>query len=72
MSTIEALAEHSDLLTRDGARAIAAVINAYWSERGHSTVRAEHYELPGFGKSYGVRSNLINGLPPKEIRKVLR
>ena len=52
-----------DLLSRAGANALCRTIVAYWSRRGH-TVTAEPYELPGHEDNWGVRSNLVAGLPP--------
>lgn len=66
------LSDHSDFLDRAGAQAIAASINDYWRARGHLTVRAEPYELPDFRRVYGVRSNLVGGLPPRPQRQVFR
>lgn len=47
------------------AGVLAKTIETYWRERGHGNVRAERYELDGFPNHWGVRSNLVNGLPPK-------
>ena len=56
------LADVSDLLSAYGAGLLADAINAYWLAKGHK-VGAERYELPGCKAAYGVRSNLLNGLP---------
>jgi hypothetical protein len=53
-----------DLLSKRGAQLLADAINAYWLARGSGRVRAVPYELDGHKTSYGVRSNLLNGLPP--------
>jgi len=62
-------------LTRDEAERAAAKINAYWAKRGHE-VNAHVVKLPvpGFdgGRStFGIRSDLINGLPPKRKRRAV-
>ncbi len=53
-----------DLFSKYGAGILAAHITAHWHERGHDTVEAERYELPGFPDVWGVRSNLVNGKAP--------
>lgn len=53
----------ADLFSKHGARLLAAVIMKYWRDRGH-LVFAEGYPID---KKWGVRSNLINGLPPKHL-----
>lgn len=53
----------ADLNSRIGARLLAAVIIEYWRKRGH-IVFAEGYPID---KKWGVRSNLVNGLPPKHL-----
>ena len=57
------LADIADLLSPLGASAIAAAVNAYWHERGARHVLAYRYEIPS-GGGWGVRSNLVGGLPP--------
>jgi hypothetical protein len=54
-----------DLLSKRGAKLLAEAIMNYWSSRGHLVV-AESYPLNAVG-SWGVRSNLVNGLPPKHL-----
>lgn len=54
-----------DLLTERGSRLLAEAIAEYWLDRGH-LVFAEGYPLPG-SLAWGVRSNLVNGLPPKHL-----
>lgn len=52
--------EIDDLLSRAGANALCRTIRTYWHRKGHE-VRVEPYE---FGEdSWGVRSNLVAGLP---------
>lgn len=55
-----------DNYTAKGANVLARRIEFYWKERGHPTIRAEAYELPGMPGLFGVRSNLDwNGYPPR-------
>lgn len=71
-------AEHgADNLTQDGARELAARLDAYWHARGatHVKHRVEPKQLTTrdaqklWGNSraaiYVVRSNLVNGSPPR-------
>lgn len=51
-----------DVLTYNGASILANRIVVYWAERGH-TVNAEPYELPDSEGVYGVRTDLVAGLP---------
>lgn len=56
-----------DNYTANGADKLKAVILRYWLDRGFVNIRAEKYEIsPGI---WGVRSNLVNGLPPSRKRK---
>lgn len=61
----------ADLFSKTGARLLARVITEYWLNRGYH-VLAEGYPM-GFGAgnwntgNWGVRSNLVNGLPPKHL-----
>jgi len=58
--------EIPDLLSRAGANALCRTIAAYWAKRGHQ-VRVEPVE---FGEdSWGVRSNLVNGLPSNRSQR---
>jgi hypothetical protein len=55
----------ADLTTRSGADALCRHLTDYWVKRGYAKVRVERYELPGtVGGSYGVRSNMVGGVPP--------
>lgn len=67
--TASALADCDDFLTRFGSGVLADHINTFWAARG-AMIFAERYELPA-GGGWGVRSNLVNGLPAKK-RKVMR
>lgn len=53
----------ADLFSKRGARLLAEVIMKYWKNRGYH-VFAEGYPMSG---NWGVRSNLVNGLPPKHL-----
>ena len=52
-----------DLLSKRGSRLLAEAIVKHWHNRGY-LVHAEGYPLNDQG-SWGVRSNLVAGLPPK-------
>ena len=54
-----------DLLSKRGSRLLADSITEFWRSRGH-LVFAEGYALTGT-TAWGVRSNLVNGLPPKHL-----
>ena len=54
-----------DLLSKRGARLLAEFIVNYWLDRGH-LVFAEGFAIPETN-AFGVRSNLVNGLPPKHL-----
>lgn len=54
-----------DLLSKRGAKLLAEAIMNFWAGRGHLVV-AEAFALPAVG-AWGVRSNLVNGLPPNHV-----
>ena len=59
-----------DHLTRSGAEALAARLDAYWHGLGHAHVQHTAVEIPVAlskmgGEAWTVRSNLVNGLPPR-------
>jgi hypothetical protein len=54
-----------DLFSKRGSRLLAEAIVEYWRRRGY-LVHAEGYLLNDSG-SFGVRSNLVAGLPPKHL-----
>lgn len=61
-----------DTLARSGAHELAAEIQAWWHKRGFPQVRVWVEQV--FGKecareTWGVRSNLVGGLPPREVRE---
>lgn len=58
-----------------GAHKLAKELDAWWLVRGHPQVKHHVITVGSFGKNhgsgrtiYGVRSNLVNGLPPKVDR----
>lgn len=51
-----------DLLSRHGSRLLSETIVEHWRVRGYA-VRAEEYPLPDSVGTWGVRSDLVNGLP---------
>lgn len=54
-----------DLLSKRGAKLLAEAIMNYWAGRGHVVV-AESYPLSA-PNAWSVRSNLVNGFPPKHL-----
>lgn len=61
--TFDALKTHGNPSDRRGAQLLADHIQAWWHERGFYKVAVEWFQVPG-QLSFGVRSNLVNGLPP--------
>lgn len=55
---------NTDYFSAFGANVLARLIQKYWHDRGFTNVQAERAPIPGFD-TYCVRSNLVNGLPPK-------
>jgi hypothetical protein len=55
-----------DNYTARGADKLKATILRYWLDRGFVNVRAERYEVSE--GIWGIRSNLVNGLPPRQGR----
>ena len=58
--------ECDDFLSKRGARLLAETIVEYWFGRGYN-VFAEGYALSDHLGTWGVRSNLVNGLPAKHL-----
>ena len=57
-----------DFSTKAGAQKLAATIANYWRARG-ATVTVETFVVLGAeGRNYGIRSNLVNGLPVQDGR----
>lgn len=52
----------TDFFSKYGAGLLADHINAYWASPTKG-VKAERHLL--WGTTWGVKSNLVNGLPPK-------
>lgn len=55
-----------DFYTKNGAGVLAAVITNYWKRRGYPDVRVDRYQIP-HTTAYGVRSNIVNGFPPRTL-----
>ena len=53
-----------DNYTAKGAERLRNTILDYWATRGYLNVRVEKYEV--WDGVWGLRSNLVNGLPPKD------
>lgn len=51
-----------DYSTKAGAKLLMATIRNYWKFRGFN-VTLEVYEIPGTPRHFGIRSNLVNGIP---------
>lgn len=51
-----------DNFSKDGADALAASIMTFWRDKGAGHVKAWAYLIPS--GDWGVRSNLVGGLPP--------
>jgi hypothetical protein len=60
----------ADNLSKAGAVELACRLQAYWTARGAHNVRhwVEAAHDPGNGRcaTWTIRSNLINGLPPRQ------
>lgn len=58
--------------SQSSAELFAHRIEAHWHELGHKQVsaRAVPKQVLGFGEVWGVRSNLIRGLPPPTTNSV--
>lgn len=56
----------TDFFSKYGAGLLADHINAFWKGRN---VKAERYELDA-GLGWGVRSNLVGGLPRKQGKSI--
>ena len=51
----------------DGAELLRQHITSYWQARGFLGVRVERFQMPG-RIDWGVRSNLVDGIPPTRGR----
>lgn len=61
----------ADFLCRQGAMALAVRLERYWHERGYPAARfwaepiEERFGKIGTSEIYRIKSNLLNGLPPR-------
>jgi len=56
-------------LDHGGAVELARRLRKYWLNRGYNiTTRAESVQASERALIYGVRSNLVDGLPPEESK----
>lgn len=55
--------KENDGYTRQGAAALARTIEQHWHARGFIGVGVVIYPVAEFSNTWGVRSNLVNGLP---------
>lgn len=51
----------TDTYTKAGSARLAETIRVYWADRGHR-VTVEPFLVESF-RCWGIRSNLVNGLP---------
>ncbi len=58
----------TDLYSKNGATKLAALVMDAWVRKGVGNVQAEVFAIPGQAGLWGVRSNLVNGLPPARVR----
>lgn len=56
-----------DNYTASGAEKLRASIARYWLGQGYTNVRVETYQL--WTGTWGIRSNLVNGLPPRNAAR---
>jgi hypothetical protein len=54
----------TDYFSNAGASALAETITTYWHSRGYPWVEAERFPIAERPSMWGVRSNLVDGLPP--------
>lgn len=60
--------DYPNYLTEGGAKALSQKIEQYWHKRGFDKMQAwvaENRHGVACTRTYGVRSNLLNGWPPK-------
>lgn len=60
-----------DNCSKPGAERIAKHLMKRWKAKGHPNVKAWVEPVPGFPDFWQVRTNLINGLPPKVEAKMV-
>lgn len=64
-------AKAGDMLSREGAMALAKRLERYWHNRGYTAARfwaepiAERFAKVGTYELYRVACNLVGGLPPR-------
>ncbi len=70
-ATNNGVQSNKDMLSRDGAMALAQRLQAYWHNLGFPAARfwaepiAERFAKVGTYELYRVNCNLINALPPR-------
>jgi hypothetical protein len=57
-----------DALSKSGAAVLAECIMKAWVNRGYGNVVARRFPIADTA-SWGVESNLVNGLPPARVRR---
>lgn len=63
---MQSLSHVSDFLDRNGALALARNIRNFWHLRGHTNVRVDVVPTGDKEETWSVRTNLINGMPPRK------
>ena len=61
-----------DNLSEAGAHKLATELTAWWHAQGYLTARhwiEPLYSVARGGKAFTVKSNLVNGIPPKKAAK---
>lgn len=62
-----------DSFSLSGATRLAKTIEDHWKALGYRNVKASPYVISSSRKNvpdYGIRSNLINGMPPAETARM--
>lgn len=59
-----------DYSTKAGAKLLLTAIRNYWAYRGYD-VSLEIVEVPGAPRNFGIKSNLVNGLPRARRKSAL-
>ncbi len=53
-----------DTLTRHGANLLAKYIETHWKSKGYPAIVVETFPVPNISDHYGIRSNMVGGIPP--------
>ena len=58
-----------DYSTKAGAKLLMATIRNYWKFRGYN-ISIEIVEVTSAPRHFGIRSNLVNGIPPRSAMRM--